>query len=752
MSTRIVERIDEWESVPFDGGYAGLHRLADDGFAGVVVTGPTRLFMLDGTVVGVLDGEIEDFDGADGTARRAPHEALPLLAVMQERADEVRAKYYTQDTPVAEVDNTLSNGNFTGYVELSENVLSGDYYQVYHQGRSMSVAYVGSSSTLVTDDEAFEDANDEVGIYEVRPADIEPVAIPEPASEPGTTNEGGGTAAATPTDDPEPADAGEPDPETDTETPATASTRGDRSAGGNVGPAGGPPGSKAAGAGPSAGGRGADEQATRERQPAEGTTTSEASSRPETETTSETPEPAGPEASRSEPQPEAESGPARSATAPAETEQPDPEQPTSASARDQRAAKSGGASARTGEPADRSGGSVSDLETRSVPSLDPDRSTAESDDQSLPDQVVEGPDSAGSRSEGPEADDGSRQPNRPPDGTGASEPPTQPDDTRQGQEQPASDDRSDELTELRAELDERTAEVERLESELADQQATTEELREERDRLQSELEEAREEIERLQSELTEEGGAAAGQRLRPGEAIDGTNLFVRYDSKGEATLEKAHDGEADRSSVEANLRLEYHTQFEATEAVVDGEPYESFLQSSLQYRFVEWLTNELLYEIRDTGHAGAMEVLYDALPKADRAELNGQVSVTYTEDGQQHRSQQRFDVVVRDRMGNPLIVANINNSRNPATDDQMGDLITSAERVGNASGSLAGAFLVTSSFFEPGALETAEEATSSGLFSRDKRKSFVNLSRKDGYHLCLLEARNQEFHLAVPEL
>ena len=103
-------------------------------------------------------------------------------------------------------------------------------------------------------------------------------------------------------------------------------------------------------------------------------------------------------------------------------------------------------------------------------------------------------------------------------------------------------------------------------------------------------------------------------------------------------------------------------------------------------------------------------------------------------------------------MGNPLVVANINDSREAATDAQMTDIVQTAERVGNSSKSLAGAFLVTSSFFEPEALETAEEATSSGLFSRDKRKSFVNLSRKDGYHLCLLEARNQEFHLAVPEL
>lgn len=310
------------------------------------------------------------------------------------------------------------------------------------------------------------------------------------------------------------------------------------------------------------------------------------------------------------------------------------------------------------------------------------------------------------------------------------------------------------MAELETQLEERAETVSELESEIADLEAETDELQAERDRLESELADARAEIERLEERLAEQAGDgdSDGPRLSVAEAIDGTNLFVRYHSKGQATLEKARDGEATREQVEENLRLEHHTQFEAAGATVDGTPFEEFLSESIQYRFVNWLVRNLLYEIASTGHTGSMKDLYEGLPEIDRAELNGNVSVTYTEDGQENRSQERFDVVVRDRMGNPLVVANINNSRDPATDGQMTDLVTNAERVGNASDSLAAAFLVTSSFFEPGALETATEATSSGLFSRDKRKSFVNLSRKQGFHLCLLEARNQEFHLAVPEL
>ena len=198
MTTRAVAEMDDWESSPFSGGYAGLRDLVDDEFSGIVQSGAAKLCLLNGTAVGVLDGSIEDFDGASGTAYEASSPALPLLAMMQDRSDEVRAKYYTEETPISEVDRTLSDGGFSGFVELSENVLSGDYYVVYHAGRSMAVAWVGNSKQLLTGDEAFDRADDEVGIYEVRQVDIEPVEIPDPAggadgATGGTTTGGGAT-------------------------------------------------------------------------------------------------------------------------------------------------------------------------------------------------------------------------------------------------------------------------------------------------------------------------------------------------------------------------------------------------------------------------------------------------------------------------------------------------------------------------------------------------------------------------------
>jgi hypothetical protein len=845
MSTRTVERVDGWESVPFDGGFAGLQDLAGQEFSGAVITGPTRLFMLNGTVVGVLDGTIEDFEDASGTAKRSPHEALPLLAVMQERADEVKAQYYTEDTALADVDQTLSSGNFTGFIELSENVLSGDYYTVYHQGRSMSVAWVGNSDNLITDDEAFETANDEVGIYEVMPVDIEPIEIPEPpepevdeqSADPSATGvdplDAGdetavddvpadeGTIDSTPTDtavpdepiaqddaNDEPADPS-PDPVGDTEASGTDDAGQTQTAAESTpdrGPASsGPPGSKAAGAAPGRSRRSSesdeessvDEKPNADSRPDSGATdraATDADAATQTEpdndaaeretsvreTAGET-EPKRPPTDPSQ-TPESQQASARSAPAQSDqtastdrrAEPTDAKPNQSTESRPSKAQPGTGAATPTPEAG--SGGSTTDLETRSVPSLDPNKSGGAQESVTTSVSPTQTSPTGGQQASTPRRDQPAQDDSAPSTESSVQGPaPTQesrsttsqdPQPAETSKSQPQTEDQrqspadeeptpreQERVAELEFELEQRAETVSELESELTDLEATNQELRDERDRLESELADARAEIGRLEEQLDEQDDTAAGgTRLSVGEAINGTNLFVRYDSKGKATLEEARDGEASREEVEANLRLEYHTQFEAEGAAVNGTPFEEFLEDSIQYRFVNWLIRNLLYEIRDTGHAGAMKDLYEGLPAIDRAELNGNVTVTYTEDGQENRSQERFDVVVRDRMGNPLVVANINDSREPASEGQMSDLIRNAERVGNASGSLASAFLVTSSFFEPGALETAEEATSSGLFNRDKRKSFVNLSRKEGFHLCLLEARNQEFHLAVPEL
>jgi hypothetical protein len=108
----------------------------------------------------------------------APESPVAMLMAMQAPDSDVRARCFTNDKPINEATAELSNVGSTGYVALSENVLSGHYYLVFQAGTSSSVAWVGSSRRLVTGDEAFDRAEEEVGIYEVHDVGLEVVDIP----------------------------------------------------------------------------------------------------------------------------------------------------------------------------------------------------------------------------------------------------------------------------------------------------------------------------------------------------------------------------------------------------------------------------------------------------------------------------------------------------------------------------------------------------------------------------------------------
>ncbi|WP_394327469.1 hypothetical protein, partial [Haladaptatus sp. W1] len=65
--------------------------------------------------------------------------------------------------------------------------------------------------------------------------------------------------------------------------------------------------------------------------------------------------------------------------------------------------------------------------------------------------------------------------------------------------------------------------------------------------------------------------------MTPEQALTQTNFFVRYGSKGKGTLSDATAGEASRETIESNLQLEHHTQFDTVGVAVDGQEFEAFL-------------------------------------------------------------------------------------------------------------------------------------------------------------------------------
>lgn len=826
MERHVEEDVDGWPTRPIDGGYDGLRQLAAAEFSGAVRARGACMFMLNGRIVGVFDGSVEDFDGASGTAHKAPHPSLPLLYTMQERGGETRGKYYTNETPISEVHETLSSGGFTGYVELSENVLSGDYYMVYHAGKAMSLAFIGNNGRLVTGDEAFERADDEVGIYAVNEVEVDVRDVP------GLGDDGDATGETAAPDEDDASDAATGDDATDESaepdsgtrapdaTEETASEESDPSV--DATEAGGSPpnGTDTAGTG-AAGTDASDAQSSAEAAATDAGRTgapetgrdaepaAEAGTEPAAEANAESPtepdvEPATADDRASGRQ---TADDASTPTTPAESEVDATDAPTN----DARATEATptDAGAPRAEPDARSGADDTAAESRSSTASERGRAggseveTGRRGRSTADAEATGGRDAGQSRSPTDNAGSNARSAARTTAGASAESdettviPSLDPDrtaDVTPSDERTSTDGRSatgdasasaaavqqsadamgdtfeEEVLEREDRIDSLQQRVSNLQTERERVAAERDTLAERVSELEAENEELYAEIEELERQLAEQealaadhaaaaqstsdaaGGASGPAQLRPRSALEGTDLFVRYDSKGAATLEDAHAGTAEPDAVNENLRLDLHTRFDADEATVDGEPFRAFLEETMAFRFVEWLVRRLPYEIRDTGQEAGMRDCYDAIPEIDRVEFFGEVELTYQEDGETVQAEEQFDVVVRDRMGEALFVADLNDSRDPANADMLVDLQNGATRVKETKGALAAAFAVTRSFFDPTALETASEATSDSLLSRDSRRSYVKVSRKRGYHLCLVEARDDDLHLNVPEL
>ena len=895
MDSRTQERAEQWDSRPFSGGYDGLTDLAASEFSGAVATAGTWLFMLNGRIVGVVDGTIEDFETGSGTVYEAPHPSLPLLCTMEAKGGETRAKYYTNETPLREVDGTLQDSSFTGYVELSENVLSGDYYAVYYGGRRMAAAYIGNAERLLTGDEAFERADDEVGIYEVRDVDIDVTDVP--GTESDATGDSGGTSAGSSAGagsdvgsgsvsdiDPGSGAGSDADPVSDAPSDTDPAAGSDTRAEPSVNPtesaiesidiSGSEPTETADETSADSliddvafddvtGGSSAPEETdepsgiTTAEEPAldassSGITTQE--SEPDATDTGTEPSGSEPEASVSTSFDEAATestgtDPTPVDSSPAEPTQADrtavPDAPSEPADDQGDAAEQSSAESddiehtspdlaeveaaaeqldqndiswteddvdsstddaaeesepTATEPADESDAESKQQadpederfeeeaqwrETRSIPSIDPDntqstdakRESAASRRASTRNRGTSEPATGGSKSgarETPGSTDDSSARSSPKaasagssrqnDGQGQQSRATERDDSRSNRGITVAPDSeqqqriatlTEQLETLQEQRDALVTKAEKLETERDQLRSENKELTSTVDRLQSRINELETELQRARESAapTEAGSEtpAASTQLPPQRALAETNLFVRYGSKSQPTLETAHDGDADKSEVAANLQLEHHTSFDAADVAVDGDPYEEFLSSTMEYRFVDWLTETVLYEIRDTGNGDALGDLYDAIPRIDRAELGASISLA-DDETEDVPDEVTFDIVAFDKMGNPLVVANLNDSRDPATQGMLEEMEEAASAVKANYPDLAASVVVTSSYFEPGALEVAEQATSGGFLSRGSKLSYVNLSRKAGYHLCLVESRSEGFHMNVPEL
>jgi hypothetical protein len=735
MDGEILDAVREWGTRPVADGIAGLHDLADEGFSGAVTDGSAWAFVLNGRYVGVFDGDVEDFEDSDLTAHTAPDRALPLLYAMQARGGETRGQYYSNETPLTEIDETLSAGNFVGYVELSENVLSGDYYVVYYGGRSLPVAFVGNSRRLLTGDEAFERAADEVGIYSIVVADVAVTELP-PRPTPPSDDEGdaaavGGAAAAgtsppsdaaadtedvgfgAQTDRADATDAGATDATDATDAEATDTTD-----------------ATDAGATDATDATDTDElgdatDATDTDELGDATDATDGEATDADELGDATPDWTPPDLAGTD-----EDGDDPRAVSDATAEAAD-DQHGMAETSD---APSGGDDAPSGGDDAPSGGddvaSVSDAEAEE------DAAAAEGDDRVVGDGATVTTEDVAMAASGAEAGDPAAD--RDGDATATSaggDASATADEAGPRPHEPGGAPSATTATDAAADRDatDPGPEVERLRDRIAELEA---------------------EIERLEDADAAVGDEAASERtLSPDAVRSGTHLFVRYEDKTAGTVDDAVAGRIDESTFRSNLRLDYHTQFETAGAAVEGQPFESYLRETPEHRFVEWLLTSALFELQRADERSSVSKLYDAIDRLDRIDLNGEVDVGGgTAADAAEPTSVSFDVVFRDRMGDPVFVADLEDSRDPTAGSAVESLLEGARRVSRATQSFAAAFLVTTSFFDAGAMEAAVDATRGGLFSRSSRRSYVKLSRKSGFHLCLVEARDEDFFLTVPDV
>lgn len=614
-----ITHIESWPSTTLAEA-DGLDDLPPE-FNGVVTAGNIWLFVVNGSIVGRVGGDRDDVQERRATAYDASEPTQPLLFAMQEAEGQTEAEYYTGNTPVSEADEELA-GDFVGYIELSEDVLSGDYYAVYDGDTSMYVGFLGGGE-VVTGDEALDKADNEVGVYEIVSVelDVEEISI----------------------------DATEED----------------------------------------------DEAAEQESEEVEGEDDDEDDTGIEPR-------------SREDYEWELD----------AEDDELDGEHDSERDTDDSFFEdEDGGSASATNSQTEQGKGVAATPDSTDAPVQSMERDEADFD------ELKSEHDDDDSELELPESV--AEEMASPPDSTVPQEEIT----TLQQQ-----------MKRLAGEIASNGTDVERLQQQVADLAEKAETvMRRQRD-LEERVEEFQAEAPVSESESSET--KSVEQTLERGEALDKLDVFLRYESRADPTIEDAAASEASQEEANENIKFEVHSQFDADETDIEGgKTPEEFLEETIEHRFVEHAATELLYEIMETNNKQGLQSLYDSIQQINRAEFNGSVEVG--------EESVKFDLVIRDQRGRPLIVGDAENGNQPVKRDQIESLIDKANSVSGEYGQLGAAVFLTTSFYESGALESADKATKDGFISR--RQSVVKDSGNN-YQLCLLEGREDSFHMTMPEL
>lgn len=148
----------------------------DRPFSGLVETDDVTVYVVDGYALDVRGGSLTDVLDERLDVYHASNPAEPYLLAVHGNGSE-RATLYTEDKSLDEAVRELEDASFTGYVELSERVVTGDYYAVFHRGSADFLGVTTESNPPLAGPDAREEMLEQVGLYSVNRAWIDPVDL-----------------------------------------------------------------------------------------------------------------------------------------------------------------------------------------------------------------------------------------------------------------------------------------------------------------------------------------------------------------------------------------------------------------------------------------------------------------------------------------------------------------------------------------------------------------------------------------------
>jgi hypothetical protein len=150
-----------------------------------------------------------------------------------------------------------------------------------------------------------------------------------------------------------------------------------------------------------------------------------------------------------------------------------------------------------------------------------------------------------------------------------------------------------------------------------------------------------------------------------------------------------------------------------------------------------------------------LKEVYASIQNIDRIDFDEDVDIDRGDDSSATPS---FDVIFRNKYGDPRLAAVFDNTPDPITENKVHQLINDAGWVSQSEAPFNGAFFVTTSYFEAKALEAAYDATCDTrgrTILPSVLKNCGPFSNLYGYHpchACLVNAKENDFSLVFPEL